>query len=181
MTRILAFDLSSVSTGVAFFNKGRLLKSSLDLIQPNSKKQYGERLTYFREEIRKKIQQHNPDVIAIEDVFKGRNILTFKSLCAFRGVAIQIIYEEIGKDPVSIMAVEARSITKIGKSKEEAFNAMVEKYSLDFDFEKDNDLADAIVLGLATHTLLKQGINERSLQRSRRKKRSKRRRNKKSV
>lgn len=181
MTRILAFDLSSISTGVAFFNKGRLLKSSLALIQPNPKKSYGERLSYFREELRAHIKKHKPDIITIEDVFRGRNILTFKSLCMVRGVAIQTIYEEIGKDPVSIMAAEARSTIGVGKSKEEAFDAVIDKYSLELDFEQDNDLADAIVLGLATHTLLKQGTDERSLQRIRRKKRGKRRRNKKSV
>lgn len=181
MTKILAFDISSVSTGVAVFNKGRLLKSSLTLIQPNPKKQYGERLVHFQDEIRNLIHKHNPDVVTIEDIFRGRNILTFKSLAMFRGVAIKTIYEEMGKDPVNIMAAEARSTIGVGTSKEEAFNAIVKKYTLQFDFDKDNDIVDAIVLGLATHNLLKQGIDERSLQRTRRKKRRKRTRNKKGV
>jgi len=182
MTKILAFDISSVSTGVAVFNKGRLLKSSLSLIQPNPKaKNYGERLAYFETELRHYIQKHKPTVVAIEDIFKGRNMNTFKSLAMFRGVAIKTIYEEMKKDPVSISASEARSTLGIGIAKEEAFAALVEKYSLDYNFEEHNDIVDAIALGLATHTLLKQGNNERSLQRTRRRKKRKRTRAKKGV
>lgn len=179
--RILSFDISSVKTGYCLFNKGRLIKSSLGLITTKSKDCLGKRLADFRKEMICVIRKYKPNIIVCEEIFKGRNINTFKILACFRGVAIQTIYEEIGKDPVSIMAAEARSTIGIGKSKEEAFDAVIDKYSLELDFEQDNDLADAIVLGLATHTLLKQGTDERSLQRTRRKKRSKRRRNKKSV
>jgi Holliday junction resolvasome RuvABC endonuclease subunit len=183
MVKILAFDISSVSTGVAFFNDGKLVKSSLTLIQPNPRaKNYGERLVYFQDNLRSLIQLHKPDTVAIEDIFKGRNMSTFKSLAMFRGVAIKTIFEEMKKDPVGLSASETRSTLEIGSSKEEAYAAMVEKYSLaDFNFEEHNDIVDAIALGLAIDTLLKQGTNERSLQRTRRKKRRKRTGNKKGV
>lgn len=182
MTKILAFDISSRKTGTAVINKGRLLKSSFGVIEPNPKHNYGEKLTYFRDEIIKLIDKYNPDHVVIEDIFKGRNFKTFKTLAMFRGVAIQAIFYKTGKDPASLMPTDARATIGIPTTKEEAFQALVEKYKLvDFDYEEDNDIADAIGLGLAMHQLVKQGIDVKSLQSSRRRKKRKPRRNKKGV
>ena len=87
--KILAFDISSISTGVALIKDGYLIKKYCSTIQPNPKKSMGERLTYFVYELAEKIDQHKPDLIVIEDIFRGRNIKTFKVLAQFRGVAIQ--------------------------------------------------------------------------------------------
>jgi hypothetical protein len=92
----------------------------------------------------------------------------------YRGVAIKTIYEEMGKDPINLLAVSARSELGIGIKKEEAFKAIVDKYKLTYDFEKDNDTVDAIVLSLAAHQLIKQGRHDKPIRsaRSRKKRKS---------
>lgn len=177
--KILGLDIASISTGYCIFNNGRLVKSSCGLIRPNPKKTYGERLLYFESEVRSLIHKHKPDTVIIEDIFKGRNILTFKVLAMFRGVAIKVIFEETNTNPISVMASEARSFIGIKNSKEAAFEFIVNKYNLsDFKFETDNDIVDSIVLGLTAHTMHKKGISEKSLRAARRKKRKSRKRKK---
>jgi len=173
--KILAFDISSVSTGYALIDNGAIVIDGYGLIIPNQRKCQGERLSYFSRSISKIINKYKPDIIAIEDIFKGRNIITFKSLSMFRGVAIRAIYEKIKRDPISIMAVTARSLLGTGITKEDSFKTIVKKYNFDFDFEKDNDVVDAIILGLAINKMEEQGLDEKSIRNSRRKKRRKRR------
>lgn len=182
MIKILGLDISSRKTGVAVISNGRLSKKSLTTIEPNSKKSYGERLSYFREELQKLVSKHNPDYIVVEDIFKGRNINTFKILAMWRGVALQIIYECTGKSPIILMPTEARAMIGAPTSKEDAFDFIINKYKLtDFNFDDHNDMVDAVGLASAMHTMIKQGIDEKSLSDSRRKKRRKRRRSKKSI
>lgn len=182
MTKVLGFDISSRRTGVAVVNNGRLLKSSCEVIEPKVKWQYGEKLSYFKIEMKRIIQKHKPDYVIIEDIFKGRNLATFKTLAMFRGVAVQTIFEEMGTDPASIMPTDARSTIGVATGKEEAFAAITEKFKLqDFNFEDHNDIVDAIGLASAMHTLVKKGIDVKSLRSSRRRKKRKPRRNKKGV
>ena len=181
MAKILAFDISALCTGVAVVNNGRILKSSFEKIEPKAKLCYGERLSLFQDAMKAIIKKHNPDDIVIEEIYKGRNAITFKVLSMFRGVAVKTIFEAIGKDPLNILAVEARSALKIPTKKEGAFDAIITKYKLKLDFKNWNDVIDAVALGLAVHQLVKQGVDEESLRSTRRAKRRKPKRNKKSV
>ena len=179
--KVLGFDVSSVSTGYSVINNGKLLKSSIGLITPSPKKPYGERLQIFESEIKQIIQKHSPDIVVIEDVFRGRNAKTYKVLCMFRGVAIKAVFDIIGKDPISIMASEARSLVGSKIKKEDAFEFITKKFKLDFEFERDNDKADSIVLALAGYTMEKNGVNAKSLHNVRGRKNRKRKRNKKRI
>lgn len=177
MTKILGLDVSSASTGFCIFNKGRLLKSSLGTINPNSKDCYGARLKFFKDELVKLIRKYKPDKVVMEDIFKGRNIKTFKTLAMFRGVCFITVFEEMGCDPICVMPTEARKLVGVkGTAKEDGFGFAVKKYKLnDFDFDTHNDITDAIVLGLSGHEMEKRGINERDLHpKKKRRKRKKR-------
>jgi len=181
MAKILAFDISAICTGVAVVNNGRILKSSFDKIEPSPKMCYGSRLLFFEEAMKKLIEKHNPDEIVIEEIYRGPNAKTFKILSMFRGVALKTIFETTGKDPFNILAVAARSALDIPSKKEGAFDAIVKKHKLDLDFKNWNDVIDAVALGLAIHTLIKKGADEKSLRDSGRTKKRKRKRNKKSI
>jgi len=179
--KILAFDVSSAYTGIALINNGKISIKHCGLIAPCKSKSHGERLVHFQEEVRKLIQFHKPDYTVIEDIFKGRNMNTFKLLSMFRGIALKTIYEETKKDPINMLAVTARSELGIGIKKEQAFEAIVTKYNLTFDFEEDNDTVDAIVLGLAAQQLIKQGRHDKPIRNTRTKKGRNSRRNKESI
>ena len=154
---------------------GRLIKDSCGCLEPPTKKPYGERLYSFEVLLRDLIQKHKPDEVIIEDIFKGRSVLTFKSLAMFRGIALKVTFEELGKDPISVMASSARALIGVKNKKEIAYEFIVKKYKLtDYEFDTHNDIADAIVLALTAHTMKKQGISESSLKKKRkRKKKSK--------
>lgn len=181
MTKIMGLDVSSISTGYCIFNKGKLIKSSCGIIKTNPRKSYGNRLQSFEIDVKELIQKHKPDIIIVEDIYKGRNIKTFKSLAMFRGVVIKAIYDEINKDPISLSASVVRSFLKIKNKKEIAFDFIVSKYKLDYNFKDHNDIVDSIVLGLAVHEMMKQGLDEKSIQDLGRRKKSRRKRNKKSL
>ena len=179
MTKILGLDVSSRSTGHCIINNGRLVKNTVGTINPDSKKSYGERLKYFSEELIKLLKKHRPDKVIMEDIFKGPNIITFKTLAMFRGVCFLAVFGEIGKDPLCLMPTEARKLVGApGVKKEDGFSFVIEKYSFtDYEFDTHNDQTDAIVLGLAGHEIEKQGIDEKTLGRKK-KKRKKRKRKK---
>ena len=166
MSKILALDVSSVKTGFCIIEDGIMLKDAYGTIEPNTKLPYGGRLLFFQEEIKKLIRLHKPNIVAIEDIFKGRNMNTFKSLSMFRGVAIKTVYEELNKDPVSLLAVEARSELKLDISKDKAFKQAIKKFKLkelNFNFDKHNDIVDSVVLGFAVNSILKKGTDEESI------------------
>ena len=179
MTKILGLDVSSVSTGYCIINNGKLYKNTLGTINPNSKDNYGKRLSHFAEELTKLLQKYKPDKVVMEDIFRGPNIKTFKTLAMFRGVCFFIVFREIGKDPISIMPTEARKLVGVeGITKEDGFNFVKNKYLFsEYKYEKQNDITDAIVLGLAGYEIEKQGIDENSL--GRKKKKRKKRKKKK--
>lgn len=178
---ILSFDISSISTGCCVLKDGYVSKKLCTTINPPPKKQMGERLNYFAIAISDMIEKYKPDQIIIEDIFRGRNVNTFKVLAQFRGVAIQKIYELTGKDPISLMAVGVRKLIGCGTDKESAFKFINKKYKLRYNFEKDNDKTDAIALALAALEMERQGLNEKSIRGPGRRKKRKRVGNKKSV
>lgn len=165
MTKILSFDLSTVSTGFALIIDGKMDTDAYGTISPPNKLKGGAKLTYFQDEIRKTIKKLKPDLVCIESIFKGHSMITFKSLCMLRGIAVKTIHEEMGKDPCSILAVEARSTLNLSPSKDDAFKEAIKKYKLKgFNFIKDNDIIDAFILGIAIERLLNEGIKEKYLQ-----------------
>lgn len=154
MTTILAFDISSCSTGWCFFIDGEFQEDAYGIIAPSKKMSESAKLTYFRQELIRLIEKYKPDCISTENIFCGFNKVSFKVLAQFRGVALQAIYELTGKEPFSLMAVEARKVCGVGQQKEDAFEGIIEKCGLKhmkFDFDKHNDICDAICLALATH------------------------------
>ena len=155
---LLALDISSQSTGYAILEDGYLCPDTIGMIKIKAKNLYGERLVQLEKGIKKLLKKYKPDYVVIEDIFKGRNANTFKILSLFRGIAIKTIYEFTKQDPLSIMASRARSSLGIKNHKEDAFAFIVTKYpALGLTFDKDNDVADAIVLGLAGQKELEKG------------------------
>lgn len=174
---ILGLDLALNSTGFCIINNGKILKDEWGLIQPHAKWKTGKKLNKIDNFVKVLIRKYRPATIVFEDIFKGPNIQTFKHLSMVRGVVILRMFKE-GYDyrTISLSAVQARSILKIGKTKEQAFADITKKHKLNnFKFNDHNDIVDAIVLGLACHEMEKQGLNEKDLNRKKLRKRRKKR------
>jgi len=154
---ILALDISSVGTGFCFIEDGKI-NGIYGVIAPDKKLNLGAKLLYFEQEIKKLIIQYKPDDIIVEDIFCF-NKVSFKCLAEYRGVAFKIIYELTGKDPYSVMAVEARKIMGVGSKKQDAFNGIIKICNLKgFDFDRDNDIVDSFCLGLAYDKILSNSV-----------------------
>lgn len=172
--RILALDVSSKSSGFALIVDGKIIPDGYGCICPDKKDCLGARLVFFQNEINRLIDLYSPDDIIIEDIFKGFSVIAFKVLAQFRGVAIKTIFEKTGRDPHCILAIEARSILKIRMKKEDAFKDATKKFKIKgFDFERDNDIVDAICLGMALYKM-KESAYEKPIKNSGRKRKKKR-------
>lgn len=167
MTKLLALDISSKSTGWAIFTDGKLAEYGLIKVDP--KNGWAFRLSAFAMQLRSILEEHQPDHVVIEDIYRGPSALTFKVLAFFHGVAYQLISDTLYLEPELIGVLTARSAlakeagVSVCRTKEHAFFIMNSTLKLDFDFDKDNDIADACALaygyfskqGMTPHKKLK--------------------------
>lgn len=158
MAIILGLDVSSISTGWAILKHGRFYKREgvdYGIIKGNPKLKPANRLSLFRKEIAEIISKTKPDYIVIEDTFSGPNRKTFKVLCRFGGVAMEVSRTIGGVEPIIVPVTSLRAVwgTQV---KKEIFNKVVSKYKLDhFEFDRDNDITDAIAIAWYTHRILR--------------------------
>lgn len=153
---ILALDVSSSSTGFAVLRQGRWNKStsSFGTIKTKSSMPLGERLVFFRDEVHKLLNKVKPTRVVIEDVFSGRNVSTMKLLARFNGVAIEVSRRYLKKrEPVVALTTKVRAFLECGRKKEDAFKYITERYHLDWNYNKMNDVTDALCLALYVHGL----------------------------
>lgn len=144
---IVSFDVSSVSTGWAFFRNGKL--DSIGTIQPPSECRLQEKLYWFRNEVISILNIFKPDYAVVEETYL-KNVKTLKTLMQFIGVINVACFTEIAKDPIFVSPQTVRSHFGI-KSKEDAFDYVKTKYKIklkDFTFETGNDISDAVIQGL---------------------------------
>lgn len=149
---LLSLDLSLNSTGYAIFNDNILVKSKVGIIAPPKKLLKAQKLSMIMDSITQIIELNDIEAVVIEDIFKGPSVKVFKILSMVHGIAILATFNAIQKEPVQINASRARKQVGCGRTKQNAFDYVVAKYGfVDFDFKKDNDRTDAIILGLSQH------------------------------
>jgi len=149
--RILGLDVSASSTGWAVLNNSKLLKNSFGVIECG-KLSIPDCIYCFGSSLEKIINKHKLDAIVIEDTFLRFNVKTLKLLCYLAGVAVYLSKDK----KVFLMTVkEVRKILEV-TDKKGVFDFVVDKYKLNLNFIKDNDITDAIAVALAYSIKLKQ-------------------------
>lgn len=154
MAIVLSLDVSSRKTGWCCFKHGRFYKREgidFGIIACSTKAAPAEKLSFFRDSLLDILLTINPDVIAIEDTFAGPNRKTFKVLCRFGGVAMEVCKTELGIEPIIVPVTELRAVwgTQV---KKEIFDKVVKRYKIEnFTFNKDNDITDAIAIAYYAH------------------------------
>ncbi len=155
MSKILSFDVSSVSTGWAFLFNGKL--QSFGTITPHSTFMMQEKLYYFRNEVVSLLKILEPDYAVIEQTYL-KNVKTLKVLMQFIGVINLECFFEIGQEPVFVSPLTVRSHFEL-KDKEDVFKYVKNKYKVKlkkYDFETGNDITDAILQALYWDDVLKE-------------------------
>jgi Holliday junction resolvasome RuvABC endonuclease subunit len=154
----LGLDISSVRTGWAIIKNGRFYKrlgKDYGTIVPKPSFCPGEKISFFRKELLAVIKEVGPDLVGIEDVFFYRNINTLKVLSRFSGVALELIYSVLKKEPIYIQVKEIRA-TFGTQDKNDIFKTMIDKYKIDnWSFDTHNDVADALVIASHIYTSTK--------------------------
>jgi crossover junction endodeoxyribonuclease RuvC len=102
-------------------------------------------LVYLYDVIRGLIKKYKPDVIVLEDTFLGKNADTAAKLNVSKGMAMACIYSSASREPVCATAQIVRTCLGL-KSKEEVFNQYSRLYNIENNFNKYNDITDAIAL-----------------------------------
>ena len=144
---ILSLDVSASSTGWAImapkFGDYGIITTSPKLLR-------SERLVVFRAELIKVILNYKPTAIVMEDTFSGLNPKTLKILSEFAGVAKETCQQFTQIDPYIISTNTIKAYFKT-KAKEDMFDVVLELLEFDkskWTFKKDNDIIDAIAMGI---------------------------------
>jgi Holliday junction resolvasome RuvABC endonuclease subunit len=171
--KVLGLDISSSCSGFCICEDGYLLKETIDVIKPPEKIALGEKLVFIEKALTEIINQYKPDEIIMEDIFKGPNMRTFKTLAMCRGVVFKVVWALTGKEPLTIMPTEARKALGMkGVKKEDAYAWVIKKYKFKgYTFDKDNDRTDSVVLALSYFEIVKNPIKPKIKKRRKSKKR----------
>lgn len=112
MAKILALDISTTTTGFAVMNKtNRLLKSGqFSMKERLSDTKYASSITKKVVEL---VNKYNITDLVIEDVYYGQNVNNLKTWCRVHGAVAMFWYNKTKKEPLFIMATEARKLNGI--------------------------------------------------------------------
>jgi len=159
MSRILSFDVSSVSTGWSYIFGGKL--QEFGIIEPPKSFRLQEKLYYFKSESNALFKIFFPDYVIIEETYL-KNVKTLKTLMQFIGVINLECFFELGEEPIFISPQTVRSYYQL-KTKEDVFNYVKNKYKVklkNYTFETGNDISDSVLQGLYWYDVLSEKIDE---------------------
>jgi Holliday junction resolvasome RuvABC endonuclease subunit len=162
MSRLLSFDVSSISTGWSLFDDGRLKSYGLITRSIICDLSVAQRLFVFKKDVEHILLHYTPDCVVVEETYM-KNVKTLKTLMQFIGVLQLACYELLDcLEPVFLSPNTVRSYFGV-KGKEEAFDFVFNKYKKTLgklDFKSGNDITDSILQGLYWLKYLKEHNNE---------------------
>ena len=153
--KILGLDQSSNYTGFAIFEDDKLIKYGLFDVHDIKKDTNGD--LFYLEKIQNNlmfldriIKEYNIDFVAIEDIQKQTNILTYKKLAWLQGNLVQYLYNLGIKFTIispskwrSILGIKGRGRTVVKKN---TIKYVEDKFNINI---KKDDESDAIAIGYA--------------------------------
>lgn len=144
--KTLGLDLSTVASGWALFDNG--IPTKYGVIQPDSDLSESAKYFYIAQSVATLLRVYRPTELAIEDTFFGKNISTLKKLSRLAGQMMYIWRLFAAKEVNFYMASSVRkSINVKGNAQKEEVVEAVNKYFKLRGRVKDNNVADAIVVG----------------------------------
>lgn len=153
MSKILSFDVSSVSTGWAFIFSGNL--QEFGTIEPPKSFRIQEKLYYFDNQVNSLLRIFSPHYVIVEETYL-KNVKTLKTLMQFIAVVNIECFSELGEEPIFLSPQTVRSHYKL-KTKEDVFNYVKNKYKVklkNYTFESGNDITDSALQGLYWYDVL---------------------------
>ena len=146
---IIGFDPGLSHTGYAVLNKegNNINLVQCGLISPKRNKSLSERLFTIFLETNKLLEDFNPNLVVIENVFYGKNVQSAIKLGQAKA-SIMLSSEKYNIDMVDYTPREIKqSIVGNGAASKEQVEFMVKKiFKLDDTMLKRNDISDAIAV-----------------------------------
>lgn len=143
--RVLGLDISTVATGWAIIEDGKLLKYGV--ICPDDELNDCEKNYYITQSVATVLKLYKPNDLAIEDTFMGKNVVTLKKLSRIAGQIMYLWYHATRMEPIFYMASTARTSIpglKGTAEKSEVTDAVNTFFKLRKKIE-DHNIADAVV------------------------------------
>lgn len=125
--RVLGIDPGSVHTGwgVVEFAGSQLAARAWGRISPAATAALGERLRRIAAEIRRLVDEHEPDLVAIERVFHGKSARSLIVLAEARGAILAVVAER-GTPIAEVAPAMVKSVvTGDGRADKERIARMV--------------------------------------------------------
>lgn len=144
VSRVLALDDSTTTTGWAVFDNGELVGyGKIEMTQKSPL----ERISALKQWMLNMLVKWHPNTVAIEDIQQQENVQIFKVLAQLQGVLENTLYEN--KYPFDVVHVASwRSFCQVkGRSRSELKKAAQAKIKEWYDVSVTQDEADAICLG----------------------------------
>ena len=169
MTTIFAVDAATIKSGYAFLRMEDNKITIEDFGWVKAKGTMGERLNQLRSTIRDRVQEYQPDFVAVEDLKFNRGTPNLSSMTkvAFAIGNVYTAFEEAGhKEIISLTANVVRKVWDVKQAKEPLRRAvnkkfleqLVDKGRPDGFTKSDQDIVDAV--GLAVAAWVKEINNE---------------------
>ncbi len=149
MIRILGIDPGTVVTGWGMIEEasGKITHLDNGGIFPKKGRPFPERIFYLHQQISLLIQQHQPDVVALEDIFVAKNVSSALKLGHARGAAM-VAAGESGLPLYEYTANHVKkALTGYGHATKEQIQKMV-KTLLKLPGEAFTDASDALAVAV---------------------------------
>lgn len=159
MIRILGIDPGTLVTGWGLIEEvsGKIRHLDNGGIFPKKKAPLADRIFYLHQEISRLIQSHQPDVVALEDIFVAKNVASALKLGHARGAAM-VAAGEAGLPLFEYTANQVKkALTGYGHASKEQIQKMV-KTLLKLPGEAFTDASDALAVAVChanSHRMLK--------------------------
>ena len=118
-------------------------------IQTHASEEMGQRLALICKELSAVIKKHQPDDIAIEELFFGKNARTAIKVAHARGVCLMCAVEHTGRVFEYKPANVKLAIAGAGNAKKPEVQARVQEILKLAELPKQDDAADALAVALA--------------------------------
>jgi crossover junction endodeoxyribonuclease RuvC len=149
--RVLGIDPGSVHTGwgVVEFAGSRLAARAWGRISPAATAALGERLRRIAAEIRGLVDEHSPDLVAIERVFHGKSARSLIVLAEARGAILAVVAER-GTPIAEVAPAMVKSVvTGDGRADKERIARMVRLQLGLSSASLSADASDALAVAIA--------------------------------
>ena len=153
--RVLGIDCGTERTGYGVIDSDGRVHRLVDagVIRTNRQDAMQQRLLVIAGELRRQIEQHRPEAVAIEEVFYAVNVKTVLKLSHVRGVALLAV-AEAGVELAEYSPLEVKtSVVGYGRAEKSQVQMMVASLLRLKNVIESEDASDALAIAIchATH------------------------------